>query len=88
MTAQATQVLEGALHLSPLERAELIEQILRVSAFRPVRQMMLNGQERRRTGLMPLMPDVLRPLLHGKYLHALKACRSRTVPNYGCARLT
>ena len=37
MTAQATQVLEGALHLSPLERAELIEQILASFTF-PSRQ--------------------------------------------------
>jgi putative addiction module component (TIGR02574 family) len=33
MTAQATQVLEEALHLSPLERAELIEQILASFSF-------------------------------------------------------
>lgn len=33
MTAQATQVLEGALHLSPLERAELIEQIFASFSF-------------------------------------------------------
>ena len=37
MTAQATQVLEGALHLSPLERAELIEQIFASFNF-PARQ--------------------------------------------------
>ncbi len=37
MTAQATQVLEGALHLSPLERAELIEQIFASFSF-PSRQ--------------------------------------------------
>jgi putative addiction module component (TIGR02574 family) len=37
MTAQATQVLEEALHLSPLERAELIEQIFASFSF-PSRQ--------------------------------------------------
>ena len=33
MTAQVTQVLEEALHLSPLERAELIEQIFASFSF-------------------------------------------------------
>jgi hypothetical protein len=33
MTAQATQVLEEALHLSPLERAELIERIFASFSF-------------------------------------------------------
>ena len=37
MTAQATQVLEEALHLSPLERAELIERIFASFSF-PSRQ--------------------------------------------------
>lgn len=33
MTAQATQVLEEALHLSPLERAEVIEKIFASFSF-------------------------------------------------------
>ena len=37
MTAQASQVLKEALHLSPLERAELIEQIFASFSF-PSRQ--------------------------------------------------
>ena len=33
MTAQAEQVLAGALHLAPMERAELVERILASFAF-------------------------------------------------------